>query len=510
MTKKILAILVAAAGAWSARADVATMLKYDNVPAHVKITFSGSFNGDFSEAVTGPVAGATLGRYSTDARGWTITATADHGYETPTFKTCPYDDATGDNLSSAQSYTGTAVVVGYNVHVYDVAAPAKRSRVQFDLAGGTGAADAKTVTYGSTYGTLPAPTRVGYTFDGWFTAAEGGAQVTESTTVTITATQNLYARWTPITYTVKFTANGGSGTMAPMTIAYDQATNLAANAFTRANYTFNKWKAEDGSYYVNGARVENLASTAGAVVTFEAAWTPDSYTITFDSDGGSAVSPITKAFGAAVSAPSNPTREGYDFVRWDPALPATMPPRDQTVKAVWRVKSYTVTFDSDGGSAVPSSTRRFGSTMTAPVPVREGFTFAGWSPELSEPMPASNLTATAQWTPNSYSVAFDANGGSGTMEPMTLTYGVAVRLSANAFTRAGHGFTGWKTASGAAYADGATVSNLTTEAGATATLYAQWDANAFTITFDSAGGSAVAPLVRASGAAVSAPAAPTR
>ena len=83
MTKKILAILVAAAGAWAARADVATMLKYDALPAHATLTFAGSFQGDFSLSVTGAVAGATLSRYSTASRGWTITATADHGYETP-------------------------------------------------------------------------------------------------------------------------------------------------------------------------------------------------------------------------------------------------------------------------------------------------------------------------------------------------------------------------------------------------------------------------------------------
>ena len=636
MKKKVLAILVAAAGPWAARADVATMLKYDAVPAHAVLTFAGSFQGDFSVSVTGAVAGATLNRYSTDARGWTITAVADTGYETPTFKTCPYDDATGDNLDAAHSYTGTATVVGYNVHVYDIAAPAKRSRVQFNLDGGVGAADPKIVTYGSTYGTLPTPTRTGYTFDGWFTAAEGGVQVTESTRVTITATQNLYAHWTPIRYTAEFKANGGSGTMPPMTLTYDQNTNLAANAFTRANYTFNKWKAADGSYYVDRARVVNLASTAGAVVTFVAQWTPVSYTITFDSAGGSAVSPITKAFGASVSKPSNPTREGYVFARWSPALPATMPPRNMTVKAIWRVKSYTVTYDSAGGSAVASSTQLLGSTVKSPVPEREGYSFAGWSPALPATMPASDLavvaqwttnfytitfdsaggsavapitrpfgsavaappaptregyrfdgwtpalpatmlasdlsvtarwtanshtisfdsaggspvtaisqeygtkvtpptaperegysfagwspalpatmpaadmSVTARWTANTYMIVFDAAGGSGAMEPMTLTYDRSARLTANAFTRTHGRFLGWKAEDGTDYLDRATVSNLTTIAGATVRFFAQWDANSFTISFDSAGGTSVPAITQAYGTAVSAPADPVR
>ena len=79
MKKSLLAIMVAAAGAWAAVADVATMLKYDAVPEHVTLTFAGSFEGDFSETVSGAASGATLSQYSYSSRGWTVTATAATG-----------------------------------------------------------------------------------------------------------------------------------------------------------------------------------------------------------------------------------------------------------------------------------------------------------------------------------------------------------------------------------------------------------------------------------------------
>ena len=328
--------------------------------------------------------------------------------------------------------------------------------------------------------------------------------------MTIIVPQTLYAHWTPVTYTVTFAANGGSGVMPPMTLTYDLRTNLTANAFTRANYTFGRWKAEDGTLIADRGAALNLASTSGAVVTLAAQWTPLPYTITFDSAGGSAVAAKTQAFGSPVSAPSKPVRAGYTFERWSPALPATMPPRNLTVKAVWKVDAFTVTFDAAGGAEMPACTQLFGTTVKPPVPTRDGYTFAGWTPELAATMPPSNVTVTARWTANTYTVAFEPNGGSGTMEPMTLTYGRVAYLRANAFTRADKTFAGWRTEDGTAYANGAIVSNLTAEADATVTLVAQWGGKAFTITFDSAGGSSVAAITQLAGTTVTAPDDPTR
>ena len=430
MKKNILAILVAAAGAWAAWADYATTLKYDDVPAHVTLTFSGSFQGDVNVSVAGAAAGATLSQYSYGSRGWTITATADTGYDEPVFRTCPYDD-TGDILAETQIHTGSVTRTGYNIHVYDITVSPKLVTVYFNLVGGdlpAGASSSRIVPYDSAYGALPVPTRKGYTFDGWFTESEGGTQVTESDKMALVAsTQTLYAHWTPIKYTVAFKANGGSGTMPSMTLTYDQSASLVANAFTRAYYTFDKWRTTDGNYYGDCASVVNLAETEGAVVTLLAQWMPMSYTITFDSTGGTPIEAVTCQFGAAVSRPTeDPTRDGYTFVRWSPALPEKMPPTNLTVRAIWRVDSYKLSFDANGGDgneAMSDVTAAAGSELTLPPNAftRTGFAFAGWNTQPDGAGLAvadgarwsltSNTTFYARWTP--YVVTFSlADGGS--------------------------------------------------------------------------------------------------
>ena len=122
-----------------------------------------------------------------------------------------------------------------------------------------------------------------------------------------------------------------------------------------------------------------------------------------------------------------------------------------------------------------------------------GYTFAGWFTTLTDGEQVqdnatltADLTLYAQWTANSYTVTFEANGGEGSMNQQTFTYDVAQALNQNTFTRTGYSFTGWNTqadGNGSMYGDGAEVQNLTAEAGANITLYAQWTANTYIITF---------------------------
>ena len=100
------------------------------------------------------------------------------------------------------------------------------------------------------------------------------------------------------------------------------------------------------------------------------------YTITFDTNGGSEITPITQDYGTAITAPANPTREGYTFIGWDKAIPATMPAENMTITAKWKVNQYTITFDSNGGSEIAPITQDYGTAITAPAdPTREGYTF---------------------------------------------------------------------------------------------------------------------------------------
>ena len=122
------------------------------------------------------------------------------------------------------------------------------------------------------------------------------------------------------------------------------------------------------------------------------------YTVTFDSTGGSEIAPITQDYGTAITTPADPTREGYTFIGWDKAIPTTMPAENMTIKAQWKINQYTITFDTVGGSAIAPITQDYGTQITAPAdPTREGYIFMGWDKEIPTTMPAENITITAKW-----------------------------------------------------------------------------------------------------------------
>ena len=136
-------------------------------------------------------------------------------------------------------------------------------------------------------------------------------------------------------------------------------------------------------------------------MTIKAQWAVNQYTLTFDTNGGSAIAPITQDYGTAITAPADPTKTGYTFAGWPPAIPTTMPAENMTIKAKWTVNQYTLTFDTNGGSTIAPITQDYGTAITAPAdPTKTGYTFAGWTPAIPATMPAENLTVTAQWRYN--------------------------------------------------------------------------------------------------------------
>ena len=192
---------------------------------------------------------------------------------------------------------------------------------------------------------------------------------------------------TPVTVTYAYGALGG--TYATQIVQAGEKA-IEPDVPSRQGYQFTDWYLDDTKYDFNTAVTGNMTLTAK--------WTANSYTIAFDTDGGSEVAPITQDYGTQITAPADPTREGYTFIGWDKAIPATMPAGDMTLTAQWRINQYTVTFDTGGGSAVAPITQDYGTAITAPAdPTREGYTFMGWDKEIPTTMPAGDMTITAQW-----------------------------------------------------------------------------------------------------------------
>ena len=203
---------------------------------------------------------------------------------------------------------------------------------------------------------------------------------------------------------------------------------------SRQGYQFTDWYLDDTKYDFDTAVTGDMTLTAK--------WTANSYTIAFDTNGGSDIDPITQDYGTQITAPANPTREGYTFIGWDKAIPATMPAGDMTITAQWRINQYTITFDTDGGSEIAPITQDYGTAITVPAdPTRKGYTFKGWDKEIPTTMPAENMTVTAQWKINRYTITFDTAGGS-EIAPITQDYGTAIAAPADP-TREGYTFIGW-------------------------------------------------------------------
>ena len=231
----------------------------------------------------------------------------------------------------------------------------------------------------------------------------------------------------------------GTGSAVTDMKPHNNILTLRGALFTRAGYTQVGWSTVDGGEKVYG--FEDVY-TKNEALTLYPVWNTNKYTITFDTNGGSEIAPITQDYGTQIAAPANPTRKGYTFKGWDKEIPKTMPAENITVKAQWKINQYTIAFDTNGGSEIASITQDYGTEITSPdKPTRKGYTFKGWDKEIPETMPAENITVKAQWEINQYTITFDTNGGS-EIAPITQDYGTKITAPDNP-TRKGYTFKGW-------------------------------------------------------------------
>ncbi|WP_167815196.1 InlB B-repeat-containing protein [Sporolactobacillus shoreae] len=360
-------------------------------------------------------------------------------------------------------------------------------------------------------------TRSGYSFTGWNTKADGSGTTYQPGDKYTLGTFNvtMYAQWAPIAqYHVAYDGNGNDGGFVPpqsvLTASGDTVTvqgNLGE--LSRSGYTFEGWNTEsDGSgttYHAN-----DLLTISESSVTLYAQWEINSYSVSFERNGGSAADDQTVNYGDKVSEPSEPARTGYTFDGWyaDSGLTkafdfSTVITTNRTLYAKWNPNHYTVRFDSNAGSAVTAIDADYGAIISVPsVPTKEGYTFTGWYTDknltetwdFNKDTVAGDTTLYAKWTASRYSIMYDGNGNDGGSVPSNESdqYKSAVTLARNTgnLSKIGYTFTGWNTesnGSGTAYAPG----DSFTLGSANVQLYAQWTINPYTVSFDSNGGSAI-------------------
>ena len=413
--------------------------------------------------------------------------------------------ATSATYSAGGSYTSNSATTLYAVWKINT------YTVSYNANGGSGAPSAQTKTYGTAL-TLSStkPTRTGYTFQGWATSSSAtSATYSAGGSYTANSGTTLYAVWQINTYTVSYNANGGSGAPSAQTKTYGTSLTLSTTKPTRTGYTFLGWATSASATSASYSAGSSYTANSGA--TLYAVWKADTYTVSYNANGGSgAPSAQTKTYGVNLTLSSTkPTRAGYSFLGWATSASATSASYNAgstytsnggtTLYAVWKPDTYTVTFKANGGNGVPSDqTKIHDVTLTLPtaVPTRTGYTFLGWATSASATSATytaggnytanSGATLYAVWKANTYTVSYNANGGTGAPSAQTKTYGVNLTLSSVIPTRNGYSFLGWATSASATSATYSASGLYTSNNGVT--LYAVWKVNTYTVRFDANGG----------------------
>ncbi len=303
---------------------------------------------------------------------------------------------------------------------------------------------------------LPKAYRNHYIFNGWIL----NGQIVDSISKEQRGAVLLEASWTPVVYEISYDLDGGefsASEKAEYTI--EDEFNLVDA--TKVGYTFLGW-------YLGNELVESVKVGTTGELNFKAKWQINKYTITFDSNGGSKVDALTQDYNSIVVAPTAPTREGYTFAGWDKDVPANMLAENITLTAKWNINKYTVTFKLENGEKDVVLTQDYQTTITAPVPERTGYTFAGWDKDVLDKVPAEDLVYTAKWNINKYTVTFKLENGE---KDVVLTQDYQTTITSPVPERTGYTFAGW---------DKEVLDKVPAE---DLVYTAKWNINKYTVTF---------------------------
>ena len=403
--------------------------------------------------------------------------------------------------------TGTVMTSGYGLTVgsSDLTVYAKWSANSYTITylanGASGSPSATSATYTTdgtavTFPTVGTMQKAGHSFSGWATTSSGPPLTSPYTTA---SDVTLVAVWTAINYTISYNSNGGSTTPTQSSLPMGQSFALASG-ITKPNgsngevYAFVGW-SDGSSTWQPGSSY--LVKTAN--VSFTALWV-QVFEVNYILNGATSSQPSNqlKNDGDVITLAAAPTRTGYEFQGWTDqsgqsfaaGATYTVGIIHYTLNAVWAAINYTITYDAAGGSVTPQqSAKNVGQTFyLANAISRTGYTFNGWD-DGTQTLGAgsqvlvgtSNLSYTAQWTANVYTVTYDFNGGTGSaIANASYTFGTsALTLPlVGDRVRTNYTFGGWSTT-----ANGASV-GLTFTPSVSTTLYAVWTLNQYVITYN--------------------------
>ena len=323
--------------------------------------------------------------------------------------------------------------------------------INFDSMGGS-SVDQESVYYGESVSQPSSPWRTGYSFDGWYTESECINAYVWSTPVTQDLT--LYAKWTPIEYTLTFDTMGGSYIEPQIVLEGHRAKEVEVP--TKVGHTFDGWYYDTS--YTEGIRWYNVFYND---VTVYAKWTVNTYQVSFEDASGSNIPSQTIEYGSTVSEPDDPVWVGYGFGGWftdsdctqayDFETPVT---QDVMLFAKWTINTYKITFDRNGGTSTATMEIVHGHIATEPIdPTRLGYFFDQWymdedctvAYDWSAPV-KEDLTLYAGWIENRHTVSYDSNGGTAYEDSSALD-GYAAPYPGEP-TKEGYTFDGWFTDSG--------------------------------------------------------------
>ncbi len=311
--------------------------------------------------------------------------------------------------------------------------------MSFEVDGGSAVSDQSVAHGGKAMMPEIEPTKAGYTFGGWYTDAS--YTQTYDFNSNITGNIKIYAKWNAQMYTVSFNTDGGSS-VSDQSVAYGEKASAPTPAPTKAGYTFEGWYTDAGH-----TQVYDFTNVITENTTIYAKWNAQTYTVSFNTDGGSAVSDQSVAYGEKASAPTPaPTKAGYTFEDWYTDAGRTQVydftnviTENTTIYAKWNAQTYTVSFNTDGGSAVSQQSVAYGGKANKPtsVPTKAGYTFGGWYSsntleklfDFESGSITRNMTIYAMWISNvSPPTSNNSSSTSGSSTPTTNTERIIVEV----------------------------------------------------------------------------------